>query len=112
MNRYEVAETLVNQALNSKMFKVFKRFDVVIPGSIRMYGRVTNANGSKVFMIQNIEIEPKYQGKGLFNAIVDQANNLTGLKVYIQCVENESWFASLEASTKWQKVGTQDFIQA
>ena len=98
------AKRIITEALESQMFSSFQRFDVTYR-NFRLYGRVTDATTvGKVFMIQSIEIDPKFRNRGLFKALVREAEERTGLPVYVQCVGSPILKDYFTKSSQWQPV--------
>lgn len=109
MNTSQAARRIVEEIIRSQFYKTFKRFDIVSP-SIRVYGRVTTANGQQVVMIQNIRFDEKFQRKGLFTALVNEFKARFHLPVYVQCVGNKGWEDALRRSPHWHHVQGHDYI--
>lgn len=100
MNTNRLAQQIVHEAITSPMFTM-NRFDVYVD-ELRVYGRLTEVQGEKVWMIQSIYIPEAMQGKGLFNAICTEFRKVANHRIYIQSVQNESWANYLTRSRKWQ----------
>lgn len=109
MNQVLAAQRIVQEILNSRFYRAFKRFDITYP-NFRVYGRVTTHNGRQVVMIQNIRFADKFQQRGLFSALVAELKNEFRCPVYLQCVQNREWEAALRRSPEWRQVADHDYL--
>jgi GNAT superfamily N-acetyltransferase len=117
MNATQAAKRIIDEILNSQMYTAFKRFDLE-HANFQVYGRVTTVyrqsgavgEWQEVVMLQSLYIDPAYQRKGLFNALVKECKARWNMPVYVQCVENAEWEESLRRSSDWQHVQGHDWI--